>query len=241
MRLAILQPTYLPWIGYFGMIDSSDIFIFYDDVQFVKRSWQRRNKIKTPHEWAWLTVPVMSTFKQDINEVRINNEINWQKKHLKSIKYNYKSAPYYDEFQDILENIYSETYEYLADLNIKIIKKISMFLNINTRFILSSEINSSGTKTDRLISIVNQLKEYKQCSYLTGPTTINYIESNKFKENNITLIWYYFSHPTYTQLFEDFIPNMCIIDLIVNVGSKKAIELIRKGNEKALKEKPLSN
>ena len=239
MKISIMQPTYLPWIGYFGMIDLSDIFIFYNDVQFVKRSWQRRNKIKTPHGWTWLTVPVISSFKEKINKIRINNDMNWPEKHLKSIKFNYKSASYFNEFQDILEIIYSETFEYLADLNINIIKEIARFLNIKTKFMLSSKLESSGMKTDRLISIINHWKENKECDYLTSPSTKHYIEPIKFKENNLNLYWYYFSHPKYSQLYEEFISYMSIIDLILNVGSSKTIELIRKGNENALKDKSL--
>lgn len=234
-----MQPTYLPWIGYFGMIDLSDLFIFYNDVQFVKRSWQRRNKIKTPHGWTWLTVPVISNFKENINKIRINNDMNWREKHLKSIKFNYKSLPYFNEFQDILEHIYSETFEYLADFNIKIIKEIAKNLNIDTKFMLSSDLKSSGAKTDRLISIINQLKENKECDYLTSPGTKDYIEPVKFKENDINLYWYYFHHPEYPQLFGDFKPYMSIIDLILNIGTKESIKLIRKGNAIALKDKPL--
>lgn len=238
MKISIMQPTYLPWIGYFGMIDLSDIFIFYNDVQFVKRSWQRRNKIKTPNGWMWLTVPVISNFKENINNVRINTAMNWREKHLKSIKFNYKSAPYFNEFQNILEYIYGENFEYLADLNIKIIKEIAKNLSIDTKFMLSSDLKSSGAKTDRLISIINPLKEDKKCDYLTSPGTINYIEQDKFKEKDINLYWYYFSHPEYLQLFGDFNPYLSIIDLILNVGTKEAINLIRKGNENALKDKP---
>lgn len=239
MKVAILQPTYLPWIGYFGMIDLSDVFIFYNDVQFVKKqSWQRRNRIKTPQGWTWLTIPVTSRFKEKIIEIRINNQIKWQEKHLKSIKLSYQNAPYFYEFHEILKLIFSETYEFLADFTIKIIREIAKFLSINTKYILSSELKSFGTKTDRLISILNQLKEGTQNDYLTGPGTKDYIEPNKFKENDINLFWYYFSHPEYPQLYGEFIQYMSIIDLIFNVGSKKTLELIRKGNENALKEKP---
>ena len=239
MKVAISQPTYLSWIGYFGMIDLSDIFIFYNDVQFVKKqSWQRRNRIKTPQGWTWLTIPVKSRFKEKINEIQINNQIYWQEKHLKSIKSNDQNAPYFYEFQEILERIFNESCEYLADFTINIIREIAKFLNINTTFRLSSEFKSFGAKTDRLISILNQLNKGTQSDYLTGPSTKDYIEPSKFKDNDINLFRYYFSHPEYPQLFGTFIQYMSIIDLIFNVGSKKTLELIRKGNENALKKKP---
>lgn len=239
MKISIMQPTYLPWIGYFGMIYLSDIFIFYNDVQFVKRSWQNRNKIKTPHGWSWLTVPVISNFKENINEIRLNNDLNWREKHLKAIEFNYRNAPYFNEFYETLKELYNTKYEFLEDLNINFIKTIAKFLNINTKFLVSSDLKSDGAKTDRLISVINNLKNNDKCDYLTVPGTKDYIEPIKFEEKHIKLFWYYFIHPKYPQLFGDFCPYMSIIDLILNVGNKEALRLIKKGNENSLKEKPI--
>ena len=231
--IAVMQPTYLPWIGYFGMIDMADVFIFYDDVQFVKQSWQQRNRIKTQDGGIWLVVPVFQNFGQKINQVKINNNQNWLKKHWKSIQYNYSKAPFFNEYMAIFEEIYEKEWEYLADLNMALIKKISEFLGLDTVFMLSSELKDvEGTKTDRLINI---LKLIGADEYLTGPGTKAYIEPEKFKGNDITLYWYEFNHPTYKQLYGDFVSHLSVIDLLYNMGDE-SIKLIREGEEDAVKE-----
>jgi hypothetical protein len=231
--IAVMQPTYLPWIGYFGMIDMADVFIFYDDVQFVKQSWQQRNRIKTQDGWIWLVVPVFQNFGQKINQVKINNNQNWPKKHWKSIQYNYSKAPFFNEYMAFIEEIYEKEWDYLADLNITLIKRISEFLGLDTEFMLSSELRGvEGTKTDRLINI---LKLIGADEYLTAPATKAYIEPEKFKGNDIMLYWYEFNHPTYKQLYGDFVPHLSVIDLLFNTGGE-SINVIREGEENAVKE-----
>ena len=232
MKCAIIQPTYLPWIGYFGMMDIADVFIFYDDVQFVKQSWQQRNKIKTQNGWLWLVVPVFQDLGQKISKVKINNNINWSNTHWKSIYYSYNKAPFFNEYMTIFKEIYEKEWEYLVDLNITLIKKISEILGIDTKFMLSSELGGiEGTKTDRLINI---LKLIGADEYITGPSTKAYIEPEKFKGNDITLYWYEFNHPTYAQLYGDFVPYLSVIDLLFNMGDE-SIKLLREGEENAVK------
>jgi len=231
MKAVILQPTYLPWIGYFGMVDTADIFVFYDDVQFVNRSWQRRNKIKTPNGYIWLSVPVVQKFGQKINEVEIVTKLSWCDKHWKSIRHLYSKAPFFGEYMEIFKDFYGKEWKYLVDLNLTIIKRISEILRLNTKFMLSSGLNVNGAKTDRLINI---LKEIGANEYISGPGTKSYIENEKFEENGITLYWYEFDHPTYPQLYGDFVPYLSVIDLLFNVGNK-SLDVIRKGGEKAAK------
>src|SRR3989338_4487567 len=119
MRIAIMQPTYLPWLGYFELIDSCDLFIFLDDVQFVRKSWQQRNKIKTPAGELLLTVPVLTKGKleQQIKDVGINNDLPWRTKHLGSIKNNYQRAPFYKKYIGFIEDLYFREYTGLLTLN----------------------------------------------------------------------------------------------------------------------------
>lgn len=235
MRAVILQPMYLPWMGYFGLIDIADVFVFYDDVQFVKRSWHQRNKIKMPNgNWIWLTVPVIQNpdKKININEVMINNSIKWAEKHWKSIKHAYTKAPFFKDYAPIFEEIYKKEWTYLSNLNIALIEKISDLLGLKNdkKFIYSSELKVEGKKTDRLINILTKIGADE---YISGPTAKAYIDSNKFKEAGITLYWYEFNHPTYPQLYGDFIPYMSVIDLLFNVG-ENALNYIRKGSKNAL-------
>lgn len=231
MRVVVLQPTYLPWMGYFGMIDLADIFVFYDDVQFSVQSWQQRNKIKTSQGWIWLTVPIVRQFGSRINDTKINNSTNWNKKHWESIKQNYSKAPFFRKYTPIFEEVYGSEWEYLADLNITLIKKMAEILGLETKFITSSELNIEGVKTERLL---NTLKKIEANEYISGPGTKGYIEVNSFKENNIKLYWYEYQHPVYPQIRGEFIPYLSVIDLLFNTGDE-AMRYIREGSKNALK------
>ncbi|CAB3290115.1 WbqC-like protein family [Methanocaldococcus lauensis] len=232
MKVVILQPMYLPWMGYFGMIDVADVFVFYDDVQFSNQSWQQRNRVKTANGIVWLTVPVIKKFGQRINEVRINNSTNWRKKHWKTIKYSYSKAPYFKDYKDIFEEIYAREWNYLYELNIYIIKTITEILGLKTKFILSSELNVEGKKTDRLIRI---LKKINATEYISGPSAKAYIEPEKFKRENIGLYWFEFNHPKYPQIHGDFVPYLSVIDLLFNVGEVEAVKYIKEGQKNAIK------
>ena len=232
MKAVILQPMYLPWMGYFDLIDKSDVFVFFDDVQFVSRSWQQRNKIKTPQGWIWLTIPISRAFgsRIKINEMKIDNGSNWKKKHLESMRYNYGKSPFCKEYMDFLEEIYDQDWEYLAGLNITFVKRITAILGLQGKFIRSSELGVEGVKTEHLIDIS---KKVGANEYISGPAAKDYIQVDKFKSAGIQLYWHEFHHPSYPQLYGDFIPYMSVIDLLFNTG-ENAINYIREGSKNAL-------
>jgi hypothetical protein len=233
MRAVILQPMYLPWIGYFGMIDRADTFVYYDDVQFVRRSWQRRNKIKVPGgDFTWLTVPVEKDFGQEIREVEIKDN-GWRDKHWKSIHHSYANAPYFDEYSPLLKDIYESECVSLLSLNITIIENITDSLGIDdTEFVYSSKLNVEGEKTDRLLSVLNEIGADE---YISGPAAKDYIEIEKFKREGIDLYWHDFDHPEYPQQHGEFVSHLSAIDLLFNVG-EDAMNVIRKGEEGGLEE-----
>jgi hypothetical protein len=220
-------------MGYFGMIDCADVFVFYDDVQFVERSWQRRNRVKLPNgKVTWLSVPVKSKFGQKINEVKISSSPDWKRKHWQTLKHAYGRAPSFREFETMFEEIYATTWEWLSDLNVTLTKRISERLGIRTtKFVSSSQLNISGQKTDRLIGV---LKAIGANEYVSGPAANSYIEIEKFREERIELYWYEFDHPTYPQVHGEFLSHLSVVDLMFNVGDK-ALGTIRAGGEKALK------
>lgn len=232
MKAVILQPMYLPWMGYFDLIDKSDVFVFFDDVQFVGRSWQQRNKIKTPQGWTWLTIPISraSGSRIRISEATIDNSSNWKENHLKSIRYNYGKASFFQEYMDLLEEIYDRDWEHLADLNITLVERITAILGLEGKFIRSSELGVEGVKTDHLINIS---REVGADEYISGPAAKDYIEVDKFKSAGIKLYWHEFHHPSYPQLYGDFVPYMSVIDLLFNTG-RDAMNYIRKGEREAL-------
>jgi hypothetical protein len=215
------------------MIDLVDVFVFFDDVQFVKDSWHRRNKLKFQDSEKWISVPVIKNFGQKINETRINNSINWKNDHANKIYSYYNKAPYYYDYESKINSFYDCEWEYLVDLNITIIKDISKILGLKMpQFIKSSEIDDGNVqKTDRILNILEELGADES---LVGPTARNYTNKQEFTDKNIKLYWYDYNHPVYPQLGKEFIPYLSVIDLIFNTG-EEAINYIRKGTSNALK------
>jgi hypothetical protein len=221
-------------MGYFGMIDVADTFVFYDDVQFEKQSWQQRNRIKSPSgEWMWLSVHIIHKFGQNINDVQINDASNWRRKHWESIFQSYAKAPYFEDYKDEIEKIYRKEWKHLGELNVFIIKKLSEVLGVRIpKFIKSSELEGiNGEKTERLLLV---LKKIGADEYISTPGSKVYIETDKFKQKGIKLYWYEYQHPVYPQIRGDFIPYLSAIDLLFNTGSE-AIKYIREGSKDALK------
>ena len=224
--VAIMQPTYLPWSGYFGLIDNVDIFVLLDNVQFAKRSWQQRNQIKTPNGSAWLTVPVASRGKreQTIQNVLIQKDNNFSHKHKKSLEINYSKSKYFNsESQEIFRLINSDE-QYLSELNINLIKYFCERLKIKTKIIRAKDLPSKGSKADLLCSICQELNAD---NYISPPGSKDYLkESDSFEKAKIALNYFSYKHPIYNQLWGEFIPYMSIIDMLFNCG-EESIDLIK--------------
>ena len=226
MIVSVHQPQYIPWIGYFDKIDKSDIFVFLDDVQYKKREWQNRNRIKTPDGLQWLTVPVKHNDNDPINRVLIQNESSYINDHILGIELNYKKAKYFNEYKNIIFDAVLKKHEKLSDLNISLIEVIIRILGIEKNVILSSSLNIETMKTDRIIDICKALDADV---YLSGEGARDYLQPEKFSANNIRLTYQRFSHPVYAQLFGEFLPFASIIDMIFNMGAD-TLRLIREAN-----------
>ncbi len=222
--IGILQSSYLPWLGYFDQIARSDVFVIYDDVQFEKGSWRNRNRIKTSQGIKWLTVPVLTKGKALplINQVRINNVDHWQRKHIKTLEQNYRKSEYFETYAGDLFQILECKWELLTDLNLTLIKWFMSVLGINTKLVMSSDLNIEGYGTSRLIEIIKYLGG---TSFYEGAAGKNYIEENLFESEGIQIVYQEYEHPTYTQLFEGFMPYLSVIDLIFNNGPE-GLEII---------------
>ena len=218
--IVILQPTYLPWLGYFDLIHKADIFIIYDHVQFEKDSWQQRNKIRDKKGEILLTVPVLTKgrFGQTIKDVVIDKSKNFASSHLKSIKYCYsKSANFMIIFPE-LEFIYSKSHNYLLDLNLDLINLGVKMLGVKTKMLRSSNLDVKGKKVEALIDICDKLGA---TDYLSPIGSKEYIEENNlFDISEINLIYQNFQHPTYKQInYSDFISHLAFIDYLFNCTS----------------------
>lgn len=222
MKCAILQPSYIPWRGYFHQIYKADIFVFYDDVQYDKHGWRNRNRIKTAQGSQWLTIPVLSAGSTvqniPINKININHRTNWSTKHWRSLQQAYSKAPYFSLYASLLETCYGTGTDMLADFTIEMTIALSAVLGINrTRFMRSSDIEAQGTKTDRLVSI---LQAVQATHYISGPSAQSYIEVDKLSTANISLEYMVYSYPEYRQLYPPFDPQVSILDLLFMTGSQ---------------------
>ena len=218
-KIAILQSNYIPWKGYFDLINMVDEFILYDDMQYTRRDWRNRNKIKTSQGLQWLTLPVevKGKYYQKINETKISDK-GWGRKHWKSIVLNYSKSKHFKEYKEIFEELFLNLDEtYLSLVNYEFIKTINKILDIKTRLRWSSEFDLADTKNERLLEIC---KDCKADIYLSGPAAKNYLDEKMFAAEGIGVEWMdYSGYPEYNQLYPPFEHGVTILDLIFNEGS----------------------
>ncbi|HEC77317.1 MAG TPA: hypothetical protein ENI33_08710 [Thermoplasmatales archaeon] len=220
MIIAIHQPNYLPYLGFFDKMKKSDLFVIYDDAQFNKSDFQHRNRIRIHNGWKWLTVPVEKKH-LPINEIRIKNEVStwkglgWADAHFKDIEDNYKGAAYYSEYADELKKIYEKRYDKLVELNMELINFLKKAFDIKTEIGLSSELGFTSRSTERLVEMVEALGGD---TYLSGAAGRNYLDTSLFQKKGIKVVFQDFKHPVYKQRYEGFEPDMAAIDALFNVG-----------------------
>jgi hypothetical protein len=229
--IAIMQPTYLPWLGYLAMINRADYFVFLDNVQFDKRSWQQRNRIKNAQGALWLTVPVLSKekFHQKINDVVCQNLSETIKKHLSSISHSYKKAKEYNSFYPFLEKTISEAAsmanERLSAFNIYIIKKLCAYSGIESDFYPASHLDCSGVK-DELLS--NICKFFQLNCYISPPGSVGYLKNSSFFET-IDVVYHEYCEPEYLQLYGEHIMNLSCLDAFFSIPQGKLKAFILRG------------
>jgi len=218
MKIAISQPTYLPWQGYFALIDYVDEFIFLENVQFAKRSWQQRNKIIFNNKENYLTIPVKSKGKyhQKIYEVEIDDFNKTKKKHLNIIQNVYYKSDYFNLYFYDLEKIYLNDYKKLSDLNKDLIIHFCKVLKIET-FFSEDRINSF---TSNKLNYLKDICVNKGCSnYISTHGSKKYLGDLKyFPDTNIKIEYYDFKDSVYQQKTKNFKPRLSILDLLFNLG-----------------------
>ena len=226
MIIAIHQPNYLPYLGFFFKMEQSDLFVIYDNAQFNKGDYHHRNKIRIFHEWKWLTVPVEKK-NIPINEIIVRNDLlktkKWQDIHFNEIYRNYKDTPYFHIYENEFKDIYNKDYRLLVDLNMSLIDCINNAFDITTKYIFSSELSFNSKSTQRLVDIVEALGGD---TYLSGPSGRKYLDISLFNNKGIEVIFQDFIHPTYKQHYKGFISNMSAIDVLFNAGKMKIGEQI---------------
>jgi hypothetical protein len=216
--VAIVQSCYIPWKGYFDVIQSADVFVLYDDVQYTRRDWRNRNQIKTAAGPRWITIPVnvKGRYHQHICDVTIS-DADWADRHWKSIRHAYARAPYFDRYASDLEALYRDCdATSLSEINERFLRAICAWFSITTPIVQSNTFTLSEDRTDRLIEICRQLDA---THYLSGPAAKAYIDEDLFAAAGIEVVWMdYDGYPEYSQLYSPFVHEVSALDLLLNVG-----------------------
>lgn len=219
MKVGLIQSNFIPWKGYFDFIDDVDLFIYHDDLQYTKGDWRNRNKIKTEGGTSWITVPVSyKTTNQLICDTYIDYSQDWIKKITNKLYNYYKPTPYFKIYADDFFGILNNKYKTISELNINVNNWLMGILGIKTKIKMSYELNPVGTKTDRIIDI---LQKVGADTYLSGPSAKNYLEEDKFVKHGIAMEYKSYEYKEYSQLFGKFESNVTILDMIFNVGVEK--------------------
>jgi len=217
-KIAILQSNYIPWKGYFDLINMVDEFVLYDDMQYTRRDWRNRNKVQSSSGLKWLTIPVnvKGKYYQKINETKISDE-DWAIKHWQTIKQFYSKADYFKEYNPLFEEFYLNCQEeYLSQVNFQLIKIINQILGIKTKINWSSDYTLVDGQTEKLLGICEQAGA---TTYLSGPAAKDYFDESLAAKKEIKVEWMdYSGYPEYQQLHQPFEHGVTILDLIFNEG-----------------------
>jgi hypothetical protein len=217
-RVAVVQSNYIPWKGYFDLINLVDEFILFDGAQYTKRDWRNRNQIKTPLGPVWLTIPVevKGRYFQRICDTQIS-DARWQERHWQSIVHNYARAKHFRTYRDALEALYrGATQRFLSEVNFRFLSAICGMLGITTTFSWSMGHDEVEGKTERLVKM---LKAVGATAYLSGPAARAYIDEDLLRAEGISLQYMdYGGYPEYEQLHPPFVHAVSIVDLLLNVG-----------------------
>ena len=228
--VVILQPGYLPWLGFFDQLIRSDVFVYYDDVQFDKHGWRNRNRIKSPNGPHWLTVPILhkGKFGQTNLEVEIDNRQPWARKQIATIKQFYAKSPYTRIFLPEMEELLCSGWSNLVQLDMAAVELMCEWMKVKKRMVRSSELDIPGAKSERLLKIC---RHFGARNYLSGDSATNYLDIDLFAANGISVEWQKFTHPVYSQLYGEFVPYLSMLDMLLNVGEKGLELLTDRNNE----------
>jgi len=226
VKVAIIQPSYIPWRGYFHQIQKADLFVFYDDVQYDKHGWRNRNRIKTANGPVWLTIPASSkgnvVNKTLINQIEIAWDSPWNVKHWATIKQAYGKTPHFAEYGPLLERFLNQRPAKLADFTVELTIELARALGLQTRFVRSSELGVSGDRMERLMAT---LRAVGATHYISGPSAQGYLDEARLRDAGISLEYMVYDYPEYKQLYPPYDPQVSVIDLLFMEGPR-AQELI---------------
>lgn len=218
----VLQPGYLPWLGFFEQMSRADVFVYLDDVQFDKNGWRNRNRIKGPAGPQWLTVPVRLNGLSfpPINQVLIDpTQHRWAAKHLQALKTNYGPCPFFDWLFPDIEKLLSQPWTHIAELDIALVELLCDKISLRRRINRSSVLKVEGDRCGRLVEFCRQLN----CdTYYSGAAARDYMDTALFEQAGIKVVFQDYRHPQYTQRFGEFVPYLSVVDLLFNCGPQSS-------------------
>lgn len=226
MILAAHQPQYLAWPGYYHKMIRADVFVYLDQVQFKKREFQSRNRVKSPQGELWLSVPVVTKgrYAQKIRDVEVDPTQKWGEEHWKSLLLNYRGAPHFGEHEAFFGELYGRPWSHLMPLCLELDGYLRRQFAIEAPIRLESEVGSTGVSTERLVSLCRKLGAD---AYLSGSGGRDYLDEEAFANAGIKLSYQEFRPPRYSQRFGEFLPNLAAVDLLFNCGAKESAAILR--------------
>lgn len=225
MVLSGHQPNYWPYPGLIGKIMKSDAFVYVTKVQFEKKSWQKRNRIRTKDGWTYVQVPTITKgkFDQDICDVEIDNRSDWAEKTLRGIQLLYGKAPFYNENKDFIEDLYTRKWDKLSDMDIHIMNYILTELGCVTKIFYDRDFEFEGNKTAMLVDMCKKLN----CdTYLSNLGSSAYVQINEFTDAGLNHRYIDYMGASYKQQYFGFEPGLSILDMLMCVGKERTKEIV---------------
>ncbi len=223
--VCIHQPDFAPWLGFFDRLALADMYVVLDTVQYLRQGWHNRDKIKTAQGAAWLTVPVKNKgrYRQSILETELDNDRDWRTRHMRTLRAAYGKALHFKAISARLEEIYARGHARLIDFNMAIIRFLIHELGIDVEIRFASELGVGGRSNQLLIEI---MRAVGGGTYITGLGSKSYLDESAFDAAGIKVTWRKYDHPTYDQLFGDFVPGLSALDCLFNCGAS-SVEIFK--------------
>ncbi len=225
MKIAIHQPQYLPWLGYLDKLDSADVFILLDTVQFRKHEWQNRNRIRTRNGWQWLTVPILDRFPERIDQVEISTATDWPRKHRQALQQHYGKSPFWASVGPDILALLEQPWGRLRDLSVAVLDLLARHLGITTPRVLASTLSAREEPTARLIDLCQAVGG---TTYLSGQQGPSYMDLDRFAAAGLAVEVQAYRHPEYAQRHAPFVSHLSVIDLLANCGPD-SLGILRSG------------
>jgi len=226
--VVIHQPDFLPYLGFFDRLMKADVYVVFDNVQYVRssRGWTSRDKIKTKNGEKWISVSTQKAPRNTaINQILLVKDDEWRKNNLNLIRENYRGSPFYEEIFPYIEELYQYRCERMMDFNLQSIQMLINLFDIRIDIVFASELKPEGQNNSLIIDIMKKLGCTK---YLSGVGARDYYVPELYEQAGIEVIWQEFEHPVYRQQFEGFIPYLSSIDMLFNCGIEESRKIIRK-------------